>query len=291
MRCDNEDIRIIKKILSEEKLDGKEKINELRAQIYAELHKPDDEMDCDLIDENIRTLFLLEGGEYDDHVDAEAGLKKARKMAEERAKAAQPKLKRVMQNRFMKPVLAACLTLVFLFSANAIVAHATGNSLLDSVVKFGRNYISFDFTQSNGRTASGQETVSENDALYQELVKKCKEFDLSPLLPKSLPQDFKILNFGQQNFKIKKNLSIDLGNNSDLITINVDYYYDRNNISIVKAPETSDYDKLDIHGIDVYLMKKSDTYVSVFNDGNYVYNVNSSLPYDETEKVLKSFDY
>jgi hypothetical protein len=41
-----------------------------------------------------------------------------------------------------------------------------------------------------------------------------------------------------------------------LITINVDYYYDRDNISIVKAPETSDYDKLNINGIDVYLMKK-----------------------------------
>ncbi|XOQ48104.1 MAG: hypothetical protein ACFWUM_04225 [Eubacteriales bacterium] len=81
MKCTKEDIEIVKRICREEKPAGKEKINELRAQIYAELHKPDDEMDCDLIDENIRTLFLLEGGEYDDHVDAEAGLEKARKRA------------------------------------------------------------------------------------------------------------------------------------------------------------------------------------------------------------------
>jgi hypothetical protein len=127
---------------------------------------------------------LLEGGEYENHVDAEAGLKKARKMAEERAKATQPKLKRVMQNRFMKPILAACLTLAFLFSTNAIAVHATGNSLLDSVVKFGKNYISFDFTQSKSQTSSGQQTVSVNDALYQELVKKCKGFDLSPFASK-----------------------------------------------------------------------------------------------------------
>lgn len=77
MRNANEDIKIIKKILSEEKPGGKEKVNELRAQIYEELHKPDDEMDCDLIDENIRTLFLLEGGKYDDRVDTKAGLAKA----------------------------------------------------------------------------------------------------------------------------------------------------------------------------------------------------------------------
>lgn len=291
MKCTKEDIEIVKRICREEKPAGKEKINELRAQIYAELHKPDDEMDCDLIDENIRTLFLLEGGEYDDHVDAEAGLKKVRKMAEERAKAAQPKLKRVMQNRFMKPVLAACLTLVFLFSANAIAVHATGNGLLDSVVKFGRNYISFDFTQSKSQTSSGQQTVSENDALYQELIKKCKESDLTPLLPNSLPKDFKILHFEQQNFPIRKNLSINLGNGKDLIAMNIDYYYDRNNISVIKAPEASDYDKLEIQGIDVYLLKKSDTFVSIFNKGNYVYNINSNLPHDETVKVLNSLSH
>lgn len=86
MKVTKDDIEIIKKICREEKPAGKEKINKLRVQIYDELHKPDDEMDCDLIDENIRTLFLLEGGEYDENVDdAEAGLAKAR----DKAKAAQ----------------------------------------------------------------------------------------------------------------------------------------------------------------------------------------------------------
>ena len=285
MKYTKEDIEIIKKILSEGHPNKKDIEIRLRSQISEELHKPDDEMDCDLIDENIRTLFLLEGRKYENHVDAGAELAKARR----KAKAATPVLKRVIQCRFIKPVFTACLILVFLLSVNAIAVYATGNSLLDSVVKFGRNYISFDFTKNKSQTSSGQQMVSENDALYQKLVKKCKGFDLSPLLPKSLPQDFKILNFGQQSFKIKKNLSIDMGNNTDLITINVDYYYDRNNISIVKAPETSDYDKLNINGIDIYLMKKSNTYVSVFNNGNYVYNVNSNLPYDETVKILKSF--
>jgi hypothetical protein len=61
MKCTKEDIEIVKRICREEKPAGKEKINELRAQIYAELHKPDDEMDCDLIDENIRDALFAGG--------------------------------------------------------------------------------------------------------------------------------------------------------------------------------------------------------------------------------------
>lgn len=287
MKCTKEDTEIIKKIVSEEKEDDENTINALRSQIYDELHKPNDEMDCDLIDENIKTLYMLEGREYESNVDAEAELNKARK----KAKTAQPIFQRVLQYKFMKPVWAACIVIVLLFSANAVSVHATGNSLLDSVVRFGRNYISFNFTKSRNQTSSGQEVIAENDAVYQELKNKCQELDLFPLLPKSLPQDFKMLGFEQQSFKIKKNLSINLGNSKNSIMINVDYYYDQRNISTVKAPETSDYDKLNIHGINVYLLKKSDTYVSVFNEENYVYNVNSNLPYDETVKVLKSLDH
>lgn len=287
MKCTKHDIEIIEKILSEEKPADKEKINELRSQIYEELHKPDDEMDCDLIDENIRTLFLLEDGEYENHIDAEKELEKARKKAE----AAQPKLKRILQYKFMKHVLAACLTFVFLLTANAIAVQATGNNLLDSVVRLGKNYIGFDFTKRNSQSPNIQGEIGENNALYQELLEKCNEYDLSPLLPKSLPQNFTIINFEEQNFEIRKVLTIQLGNETDSVLLHIDYYYDPKSIPEIKTPNTSDYEKMTIQGNDIYLVKTGNAYVAMLKDGNYVYNINSKISYDKTVDLLNSMNH
>lgn len=291
MKCTKEDIEIVKRICREEKPAGKEKINELRAQIYAELHKPDDEMDCDLIDENIRTLFLLEGGEYDDHVDAAAGLEKARKMAEERAKAAQPKLKRVLQYKFMKPVLAACIAVLFLFSANAIAVYATGDGILDNVVRFGKNYISFNFVNENGQTSSETEALPSNNKLYQDLKQRCQKYDLIPLLPKTLPQNFEITGFEEKEFKIRKVLAIKLGNKANAILLHIDYYFDPNSISEIKTPDITDYEKITVHGNDIYLVKNGNAYIAMFRDGNYVYNINLNLSHDETVDLLNSMSH
>ncbi|HHV32359.1 MAG TPA: hypothetical protein GXX74_08160 [Clostridiales bacterium] len=153
MGCTKQDAEIIKKIMTEEISDDKAVENELRAEIYDELHKPDDEMDCDLIDENIQTLFMLEGRNYENHIDLEEELNKARKKSD----TAQPKLQKDLR-RFMKPVLAACMAIVVFFSANAAVVHATGNGILDKVVQFGRNYVGFDFTKKRRANFSSVRT-------------------------------------------------------------------------------------------------------------------------------------
>ena len=168
-----------------------------------------------------------------------------------------------MQYKFMKPVLAACLTLAFLFSANAIAVHATGNSLLDSVVRFGKNYIGFDFSKGNSQTSTATGEVGENNALYQELLENCKEYELSPLLPKSLTQDFTITNFEEQNFEIRKVLTIQVGNETNSILLHIDYYFDPDSIAEIIMPNTSDYEKMTIHGNDIYLVKNGNAYVAL----------------------------
>jgi hypothetical protein len=91
MANSRQDAEIISQILKGETLDGKQQENEYRLRIYDELRKGDD-MDTDLIDEYIRLSFLIEGQEYDEDIDVEEGIKKAKK----RAAASRPMFKKIL---------------------------------------------------------------------------------------------------------------------------------------------------------------------------------------------------
>jgi hypothetical protein len=65
------DAAIIEKIVRETQKGNKKLQTKLQTQIENEFSKSDDEMDVDCIDENIRTLIMLDNKEYiqDENVD------------------------------------------------------------------------------------------------------------------------------------------------------------------------------------------------------------------------------
>lgn len=144
-------------------------------------------------------------------------------------------------------------------------------------------------SQKNGeQTSVPSEQITDNEALYQELRKKCGKYSLFPMLPKSLPQDLKILSFEQQSLTKRETLAIVLGNKKSSIIMNIDFYLDKNTVPIIKIPNSSDIGKISIHGENVYLSTENNKISSIFNYGNYVYKYSSTLSYDETVDVLQS---
>jgi hypothetical protein len=280
MKHTDQDYEIFKDIWNNTKIDDESTKNQLLVEIYNEFRKSDDKMDCDLIRENIETLHWLAGKEYENDVDPKEAIRKAKA----RAKASQPKFKRLFHLKFFKSAIAVCMAVVVLLSANAIVANATGGTIVDNVIQLGKNCITFNFKKSKG--SSG--TMVSNDILYETMRKNCSKYQLSPLLPKMFPQDYKMESFSEQALKGNDTLSIVVGNDKKSIVIYIEYYQNNKDIPTIKVSDTPDVLKLNINNLEIYLSKKADKYIAIFNNGNYVYTITSPLDYDQTKKILNT---
>jgi len=283
MENSNRDTDIIRSILKQKKLDGKQEENEYRLQIYDEIRKGED-MDTDLIDEDLRLLYMIADQEYDDQVDVKEGISKAKK----RADSARPAFKRFLDLRLSRLAMAFCGFVVLIVVANSFLVQATGNGINDYVVEFGRNYIGFNFMKSDSKATQSGSAVT-NDGLYNTMHQECEQYGLAPLLPADLPDDFKQINFEKNETSVDKSVNIVVGNKKDSIVIDVGYYQDTKYLPQFKSPDATDLTTLKVNGIDVYLVRQGNKNTASFYNDHYVYTLSSSLGRDETEDILKSF--
>jgi hypothetical protein len=278
-----QDAEIIKDILKEDKNSVRNISNDLRIQIYDELRKSDDDIDCDLIDENIRTLTSLAGQEY-----KEDDVKEIVKKIREKENTVQPKYRKILNSRSFKPVLTASIVVVSILTVNLCMVQATGNDIFDNIVKYGRGIISYDF--KNPKSNNSTDQILTNSALYDSLKQDCNKYDLSPMLPKVLPHDFKVISFDEQDFQYRKTLSINLADKTDSLALQIRYYPNQNDIPEVQTASATDLEKVIINGKDVYISKEGDKILSIFSVGNYVYNFSSTLSSAQTIEILKSLN-
>jgi hypothetical protein len=278
-----QDAEIIRDILKEDKNSVRNISNDLRIQIYDELRKSDDDIDCDLIDENIRTLTSLAGQEY-----KEDDIKEIVEKIREKENTSQPQYRKILNSRIFKPALTAGIVVVSILTVNFCIVQATENNIFDSIVRYGRGIISYDFKNSKGNNSTGQ--ILTNSSLYDTLKQDCNKYDLSPMLPKVLPYDFKVKSFDEQNFQYRKTLSIYLANKTDSLALQIRYYPNQNDISEVQTASATDLEKIIVNGKDVYFSKEGDKILSIFSIGNYVYNFSSTLSSAQTIEILKSLN-
>jgi hypothetical protein len=93
MRDYDSDIENLRKIWNKFKIDDESMIKRMLLEIKEEIHKPDDEMDCDLIDENVITILYLHGQDEEVNVNAEEELRKAYR----RANSVMPNLRKILR--------------------------------------------------------------------------------------------------------------------------------------------------------------------------------------------------
>lgn len=279
----NKDAEILRKILNEDVDESHNKVNELRIEIYDEIRKSDDDMDCDLVDENIKSLLMLNNQKYE--YSDKANVTKTIWEKVERAEQPTAQAQKVVRHKLLSRVaMALCLTVFIFAGANVYVAEATGNSIIDRIVEMGKRSIIFNFHN----TDSAQ--VVLNETLYENMKQTCKNYNITPLLPKSLPQDFKIISVDEQNSPIRKQVSIQLGNAKQVFIIEVRQYFDQTDIPNLQTPNATDLQKIAVNGKEVYISKAGDKYISIFNDGSYVYDISSTLNLDQTTAIMKSFN-
>jgi hypothetical protein len=272
---------IFKEIWNNTEIDEEKIKNQLLLEIYDEFRKTDDKMDCDLIKENVETLYWIAGEEYENDIDVKTKVGKAINDA----KTYGGKLSQLFRYKFLKPLLSVFMVILILIAGNYILVSATGDNILDEVIKFGDKYIGFNFAKGN---KSSSEVVVSNDQIYKLLKEKCEHDHLFPLLPNLLPQDFKVTSYESQEFKIREAITIVLKDNKDSIILGIYYYPDSKDIPEIKTPATS-VNRVVVDGKDVYISKNGDKYLAIFNVGNYIYNINSTLSYDQMATIIKSF--
>jgi hypothetical protein len=262
----------------------REKItNQLLVEIYDEFRKSDEQMDCGLIQENMETLHWLAGEEYFDSVNPKEEIQKAKT----RAKAKRPVYKKLAHSKIFKPAVAASLAIAMLLSANSILAYATGKDIFDRIVEIGNGYIGFNFSDSADPGSSYR--MTDSNAICRTIKKDCAPCNLFPMLPQSLPQNFKIENFEPQKFKTSQTVSITLGDGKNSFMIYIERYSDRSHMPEIKIPDNEpSVKKIKIKGKDAYLTEISNKWTSIFQEGDYVYNFSSTLDYNRTVQILES---
>lgn len=279
---DSEILREIGKSADPDRLRNRDR---LRVRIYDELRKADESVDCDLIAENIRTLHLLDGQEYDSGADTAAVVRAVRK----RAVSSRPRWKRLLRGKLFRPALAACAALVVLAGVNTAVARATGNGIVDHIVRYGKDYIGFNFRDSQSSAQAETTGSSDGVSLSASLRQQCENAGLSILLPAKFPADFRQTQFQPQDIgDIGKSVSIAVGDKKDTVVISVRTYIDQAYLPSVKTPGATDLTRLNIGGLTVYMVREGSHYVSVFSDGNTVYTISSSLGKSQTVDMLNS---
>jgi hypothetical protein len=271
---------ILRKIWNETKVDNENLKNTLLVEIYEELRKPDDKMDCDLIKENIETLYLIAGEQYNSQTNADKELEKAKKAA----KNSQLKFSRITQHKLFKPAFIMLLATIIILFTNFILVEATGSNIFDKIVEFGNDCISFNFKNDVHLVQNDNE-----GSLYAQIVNKCSAYDVQPLIPTVFPSDMKLINFTEKEPNdTTKTFSIEVSNNKNSMIIFIDSYININMMPTTKSPQTNDFTQIHLNGYDAYIIKNQDKYTIIMNYKNFVYDIVSSLPYNDTLTILKS---
>jgi DNA-binding transcriptional MerR regulator len=267
-------------ILQEHENKGQQ-IKEIKSLIDEELKKPDEEMDRALIDECIQFLAEIK----DSHEEEISDVRMGENISRINQSLGLKRRKRFMENRLVKASSIVVILIVVFVFANFMVAKATGQNVFDGIVEFGQNFIGLDFNKQ-----ASSSPIVENDQLYQSIKAECTKYDLSPLIPKSYPKDMKLINLKENNTTQSKVLTITVGENKNSVVIFIAYYLDKQNIPEFKMPDSTKLDQLNANGNAIYLSKEADKYTAVFNDGNYLYNISSSLKNEQMLELLKSLN-
>ena len=240
---------------------------ELEQIIEAELEKPENEMDADLIEYCLDALN-------------EIGDRKSIKEAEERKRDS----KRInLRKSFNKAFIAAAALAILAVSSLTVYAAVTNVSILDGLVELYNKYIVVRFDKSNNKT-------DDYELLGTELARDLKENGIYPvLLPEALlGKETQITEIEYQvaDGIITANINFYYGEEKGYLTI--DCYDSLAFIGESEYPNAQNVIKLDISGISVYVFEQNGKGSIAYKDGKSQYGIFSSMTYEQAIELAKT---
>ena len=236
---------------------------ELDALINAELAKPAEEMDAELIESCLNAVKEMDNG--------------AEREGEKKAKKKKHVLRRIIA------VAAAVAVLVAGGVSYSSGKHMT--NVKEGIVEFYKDYIRINFEDSE-KSKKKEYKVSDS-----ELIKTLAHDGISPVvLPEALlSEDYKIERLEYEDTEYIKTANIMLKKKRKKVSIAIEIYDEVIGVPDSEYPGAEGLEKLTIDGIDVYVITRDDDYKIIsYVDGNTYYSISAEWDMKTALEIAKT---
>ena len=245
----------------EENLLSKEELDLL---INAELAKPEEEMDTELIDYCLKALQAFNN---DDKKERDGEIKTKKK-------------KRVLTRII---AIAAAVAVIITGAVSASTGmHKT--NVKEGIVEFYRDYIQINFSGSENRK---QEFKSSDSKLIKELA----DNGISPVaLPEALlSEDYKIERLEYEDTEYIKSANIMLKQKRKKVNITISRYDEAIGLPDMEYMNTEGLEKITVDGVDVYVIIRDDDYKGItYVDRDMYYSIVAEWDIETALEIAKT---
>ncbi len=246
----------------EENLLSKEELDLL---INAELAKPEEEMDTELIDYCLKAIQAFNNDEKKER-DGEIKTKKKKRV-----------LTRII-------AIAAAVAVIIAGAVSASTGmHKT--NVKEGIVEFYKDYIRINFEDSE------KSKKNEYKSSDSKLIKELADNGISPVvLPEALlSEDYKITRLEYENTEYVKSANIMLKKKRKKVSIAIEIFDEVIGVPDSDYPGAESVEKLSIDGIDVYVITRDDEYkIIAYVDGNTYYSIVAEWDIETALKIAKT---
>jgi hypothetical protein len=266
------DKELLQEIQAEQEL-----LLDARNRLQAEIDKPADMRDYDLIQELTAKITMLDGSEEWIQQRTEKGIRLVQAEIWHHFRKKRIRMVRIL-------VSCACL----LLCCNIGSYKVYGMDMFSAAYRLIKGSIVFDLTQQS-------DMPSETGNPYlEEMQQICAEHDMDILLPSYIPDGFEPNPeiFGQYHgHENDANIIFNFKKGKKIINLIAECYYDmKYYIPIGVASDEHHVSMQTINGTTVYIVKEDNQFSAVFLVGQTQYAMSTNgLDYDECQRVLNSF--
>ena len=266
--------RIINEMLKEGSIEySRESFDGL---LNKELIKPYLDRDYDLIKELTQTIIIIDNKEID--IDKNKSFENLMINYRKRGKA---------RPRIFRSAAAALLVFTLLFTVNKVSISAFNIDLFGEIVEFGDDLIRFNFNNTGQKSIELERSTEDPYGLKAEIDR----LGIISMLPTYIPDVYELKSLETDG--IEENsydyLSLNYSNDEYIINIDITQYKDMISDNIGLPSENGNLERININGLDIFILSEDGWYRSIFSKGSVVYGVSTNSDYETLLEILKSF--
>ena len=267
------DLELLKNIQSD---DEQELLQDAKVQLDAELRKPSDQRNYDMIDELTKRITLLNGTSESIKKRSQTGIRLMQAEIQKQSKAVHIKRAYI--------VLPCALAIVILLS-NALTISAFGTNVFSAVYRIITGGVTVDFSKET------EAVQDEGNAYYDEMKQLCEDHDMPVQIPAYIPAGFIPTDiYGEfVDSPVKSFVSFYFKRNKEKLQFRFTVPKDDSASKVGIPSDHHNITEQEINGVTVHVVKEETRYTAVFMTGDIQYFMFAEgLDYDECQKVLES---
>lgn len=249
-------------------------ISDLQRELKEEMNKPSDKWDCEKINEITQTIHNLSCDNENEEINSgkENLLKKI-------------KVTKKPRRKIYRTISAVAACLIVGVALNTISISVCGMNMFSAVYEITQGGIKIDLNKKEDVI----ELPTAPDDPYG-MKTKCAEYDIYPLTPSYIPEEFELINFEKDINGAFDTVIFRYKKDDTKLNFEICKYNDAENIPPIGIPtDTYNIEEQEINGNTMYILKEDNQFTATFQENDIVYVIFADgLNYDECQKVVES---